>query len=170
MVATLAIAALFSGFTSLAKACQGADTAPAEQSTDEMRGAMACLINKTRAHHNLRHLRGSVPLGIAAQGHSNSMVAYDFFSHGGDGTPTSRAAAAGYGGGGKFKLGENLGWGGGSMGSPRTIFRAWMASPSHRQVILLRGVRQIGVGVALGSPAGADYPDTATYTVDLGRP
>ena len=168
MVVALAMAALLSGFTSAAKACRGADKSPARQSTEDARRAMICLVNRRRAHSGRHRLRPSVPLGVAAQGHSQTMVAYDYFGHGGDGTPRSRAAAAGYGGR-RVTVGENLGWGGGYVGSPRAILKAWMASPGHRQVLLLRRFRQIGVGVALGSPFGPDYPNTATYTLDLGR-
>ena len=35
---------------------------------------------------------------------------------------------------------------------------------------LSRRFRQVGIGVALGSPMGADGPNLATYAVDLGRP
>jgi uncharacterized protein YkwD len=168
MVAALAFAALVSGFAAKAKACPGANKTPTEQSTEDARRAMTCLVNRRRAHSGRHRLRPSVALGMAAQGHSQSMVASDFFGHGGDGTPMSRAAAAGYGGR-KTTVGENLGWGGDYMGSPRRILDAWMASPGHRQVLLLPRFRQIGVGVALGSPFGPDDPNTATYTLDLGR-
>jgi hypothetical protein len=35
---------------------------------------------------------------------------------------------------------------------------------------LSRRFGQVGIGVALGSPMGADSPNLATYTVNLGRP
>jgi uncharacterized protein YkwD len=166
MVAALAMAALFSGFTSLAKACRGADKSPAGQTVEDARRAMTCLVNRRRARAGRHPVRPSVALGIAAQGHSQAMAANDFFGHGGDGTASSRAAAAGYGG---RTVGENLGWGHGYVGSPRWILNTWMASPSHRQVILRPRFRQIGVGIATGSPFGPDSPNTATYTINLGR-
>jgi uncharacterized protein YkwD len=169
IAAALAIAALFGGGTSAAQACRGGDRFPTQQSIHETRRAMVCLINHRRARNERRPVHGVTTLGNAAQGHSDAMVAHDFFSHEGDGTPASRVAAAGYMSGRRFTVGENLGWGTGRLGTPRAIVGAWMSSPSHRAVILSRGFRQVGVGVALGSPIGADGPNMATYTVDLGH-
>jgi uncharacterized protein YkwD len=169
IAAALAITALFVGGTSAAQACRGGDRVPSPQSIQEARRAMVCVINHHRARNDRRPVHGVNTLGNAAQGHSEAMVAQDFFSHEGDGTPASRAAAAGYMGGGRFIVGENLGWGTGRLGTPRAIVHAWLSSPSHRAVILSRRFRQVGVGVALGSPMGADGPNMATYTVDLGR-
>jgi uncharacterized protein YkwD len=41
-----------------------------------------------------------------------------------------------------------------------------MDSPGHRAVLLTRRFREIGVGVAIGSPAGSGLG--AIYTVDVG--
>jgi uncharacterized protein YkwD len=169
IVGALAFAALLSGFTSVAKACRGTDRTPSQQSTEDARRAITCLVNHRRARAHRHHLRDSVALGMAAQGHSQAMVSGNYFSHGGDGTPYSRAASAGYEMGGRFTVGETLGFGGGDMGTPRAIFRAMMASPPHREVLMMRRFRQIGVGVAIGSPMGLDSADSATYTLDLGR-
>jgi uncharacterized protein YkwD len=133
---------------------------------EQARRAVVCAINHRRISRGRRALRGATTLANAAQGDSESMVTNDFFSHLGDGTPESRAAAAGYKGG---VIGENLGWGGGRLGTPDAIVDAWMSSPSHRGVILSRRFRQIGVAVAMGSPMGADGRNMATYTVDVGR-
>ncbi len=168
-VAALVIAMLPIAFSSAAEACRGGGATPAEQSIDRARRAVVCLVNRGRARNHLRRVHGVVSLGNAAQGHSQAMVTNDFFSHGGDGTPASRAAAAGYMGGGPFTVGENLGWGSGRLGSPAAMVHSWMSSPSHRAVLLSRRFRQIGVGVAMGSPEGADGPSMATYTVDLGH-
>ena len=168
--AALALAALMIGWAPAAHACQGAGISAGSQPGPSAGQAVICLINKQRAHHGLRQLHGSAALWSAAQVHSDAMDSQDFFSHdGSDGGPAARASAAGYMRGARdWSVGENLGYGAGSAGSPQAMVRAWMQSPEHRQVILERFWRQIGVGVTEGSPSGPDGPGMATYTVDLG--
>jgi uncharacterized protein YkwD len=98
------------------------------------------------------------------------MDSLDFFSHyGSNGGPAARAAAAGYTEGARdWDIGENLGYGETTAGSPKGIVRAWMRSPVHRKVLLERFWRQIGVGVTQGSPLGPDLPSMSTFTVDFG--
>jgi uncharacterized protein YkwD len=45
---------------------------------------------------------------------------------------------------------------------------ALMASPEHRRVILTRGYRALGIGVARGTPALGANPVAATYVLDFG--
>ena len=61
--------------------------------------------------------------------------------------------AAGYGGR-RIAAGEALAWAQGRLATPHAIVRAWMHSPPHRAVLLGRGYRDVGIGVALGSPYG----------------
>ena len=63
-------------------------------------------------------------------------------------------------------LGENLAWGTGSFGTPRSTIETWMSSPAHRAILLKKAYREMGVGVVLGVP-GSDAAG-ATYTVDFG--
>jgi uncharacterized protein YkwD len=63
-------------------------------------------------------------------------------------------------------LGENIGWGNGTLAEPAALVRAWMHSPPHRANILDPHFRDIGVGIALGAPIGGGG---ATYTTDFGR-
>ncbi len=167
---SLATAALFAAFSAAsAGACPGGNRAAGAQSPDQARRAMTCLINHRRRHHGLHPVRGNVPLGVAAQQHSEAMDASNFFSHEGDGTPESRAAAAGYMNGTRtWGIGESLAWGTSSAGSPRAIVRDWMGSAEHRDILLSPRWRDIGVGVAPGSPRGADGPGMATYTALFG--
>jgi uncharacterized protein YkwD len=67
-----------------------------------------------------------------------------------------------------WSLAENIAWGTGSLATPAQIVRGWMNSPGHRANILNGRFRDIGVGVALGAPAGG-VRDGATYTTDFGR-
>ena len=165
----LAIAALLSVLASQASACNGANLKPARQSTDQARHAVTCLINRQRARHHRKRVRGSLPLVAAAQSHSNAMVNQNFFSHEGDGTPASRAASAGYTAGATaWGVGEALEWGAKKGATPRAIVRGWMHSPEHRGILLARQFRQVGLGVATGSPmAGADS-GAETFTALFG--
>ena len=63
----------------------------------------------------------------------------------------ARAATAA----GSWAAGEALAWGSGRQATPRGIVYAWMHSPPHRAVLLGRKYRDVGIGVALGSPFGA---------------
>jgi uncharacterized protein YkwD len=166
----LALIALLTAWAPGANACEAAASSAGTQTVDSTREAVACLINRERRQHGLRGLRGSAALGAAAQEHSNTMTSQNFFAHNGtDGTPASRASWAGYEKGARaWSVGENLGFGTGALGSPKSIVEAWMQSAGHRYVILLRRWRQIGVGVTFGSPLGPDGQGQATYTVDFG--
>jgi uncharacterized protein YkwD len=94
------------------------------------------------------------------------MVAHRDFSHvSADGrTFDQRIRAAGYMGG---YLAENIGWGGGSLGTPRRIVGAWMNSPGHRANILDGGFTDSGIGVSPGTPEGGSG---GTYVHDFGAP
>jgi uncharacterized protein YkwD len=97
------------------------------------------------------------------------MVTAGLFSHDSpDGRDfEDRILAAGYRSlGAGWTVGENIAWGTGSLATPRAITAAWMNSPGHRANVLEPDYREIGIGVALGTPgAGADG---ATYTSDFG--
>jgi uncharacterized protein YkwD len=169
-VAMLAIVAFLTAWSGTAQACVGAGRTPNAQTVEIARQAITCLINQRRHHHHLPRLSADGALTTAAQEHSNVMAAQNFFAHAGsDGTPASRASWAGYAKGARsWGIGENLGFGTGRLGSPKSVVNAWMRSSGHRSVVLSKRWRQIGVGVALGSPLGPDGADMATYTVDFG--
>ena len=95
------------------------------------------------------------------------MVARGFFDHVSPdgGTLSDRVRRTGYGG---RTLGEDIGWGTYDLGTPSAIVAAWMKSPPHRAIILGGRFREIGVGVAIGTPG--DRTETgAVYTLDVGR-
>lgn len=136
-----------------------------------VRSAIRCLVNIEREKHGLRALRSNGRLNAAADQHSADMVARSYFAHV---TPegasvTDRVRQTGYlGGSDDWALGEDIGWGTGSLSTPSAIFRAFMNSPPHRRVILDRDFRQIGVGVAQGVPV-AGQGAGATFVLDLGE-
>ena len=102
-----------------------------------------------------------------ARGFARTMVARRFFSHVGPGgaTLSARRRAAGYRG---RAIGEVLAWGEGRFASPRAAVRSWLRSPPHRRVLLGRNYRDVGVGIALGSPFGGSMRSSATYAADFG--
>jgi uncharacterized protein YkwD len=165
----LGTAALLSIFASQASACSGANGQPGRQSIADAQVAITCLINEQRARNHLHGVRGSVPLGSAAMEHSGAMAAENFFSHEGDGTPASRAANAGYMAGARaWGIGENLEWATGRAATPRHVVRGWMKSAEHRSVILSRQFRQVGIGIADGSPVPGIDQGAETFTAVFG--
>jgi uncharacterized protein YkwD len=149
-------------------ACAGADSSPAKLGETGLRHATLCLLNQQRAAHGLRSLRADRRLAKAALGHSKDMVAHGYFAHESrSGAPfTTRIAATGWTRSRRsYILGENIGWGSGSLATPRSLVQGWMQSAPHRANILDRRFRMIGIGVALGAPVGGSG---ATYSTDFG--
>jgi uncharacterized protein YkwD len=165
-VATLAVA-LGAATNSHAASCANAAAAATSVPATTAGAAVRCLVNVERADHGLPALAPSERLRAAAGAHSADMVARRFFDHvsPGGATLTDRVRRAGYRG---RTLGEDIGWGTDELGSPAGIVRAWMHSPPHRAVILSARFREIGVGVALGTPT-EPTADGAVYVLDLGR-
>jgi uncharacterized protein YkwD len=131
--------------------------------------AVRCEINEIRTGNGLRPVRTTRPLRVAAERHSQDMVRRHYFAHVSPSgqTVTDRVRRAGYlKGARRPHLGENIGWGSGSLATPGAIVKAWMNSPPHRAIILTPSFRDAGVGIARGAPKGGDG---ATYTLDVGR-
>lgn len=100
---------------------------------------MLCLVNRARRTRGLAPLTALKSLNRAADRKSGDILRCDEFSHEACGREfTYWMAHFGYHG---CSEGENIAWGSGSLGTPRSIFRAWMHSPGHRENILLRGHR-----------------------------
>ena len=170
MVAPLVAAVAVLTTPATAPACDGADAQIANASPGTLRSATLCLINKRRARHDLRRLRGDKDLREAAQRYAQEMVNRGFFGHvspsGSD--VVDRLRASGFISPDEaWFVGENIAWGVGSHGSPRAIVRSWMSSPGHRANILQRRFRHVGIGVAAGAPQPVSGA-AATYTTDFG--
>jgi uncharacterized protein YkwD len=134
------------------------------------RSSVLCLVNAERAKRGLRAVAGSWRLRRAAQGHSDDMVARDYFDHvtpGGSGL-AERVGATGYlRRRPDWALGEAIGWAEGALATPSALMSAWMASPPHRRVILDGRYRDLGVGVAMAGPQ-PDAGAAVTVTLDFG--
>ena len=115
------------------------------------------LVNQIRARHGLRRLKASRALSRAASRHSGDMVRRDFFGHASSNGTSMKTRVKTYTQ--ARWVGENLAIVSG-RGSAGRVVRMWMASAGHRQVILDRNSRRIGVGKrrgAVGSFRGTVY-------------
>lgn len=118
------------------------------------------LHNRTRKGRGIRPLCVHPALTKAARSHSAAMIRKDRLWHGNVGR---RLKKFGY----HWRTyGENIAWGSGSRGSPKSIFRSWMKTRGHRSNILNRRFREIGVGVETGTFKGTR--GATVYTVDFG--
>jgi uncharacterized protein YkwD len=154
---------------SAATVCASADGPIAQTSTVALANSALCLVNQERSSRGLRPLKMNRRLARAATGHARDMDARGYFSHDteGGGTFVDRIRKAGYVPPSAFpSLGEDLAWGSGTLGTPREIVAAWMASPGHRANILCRQFHDAGMGVDFGNPGAGT--DGVTYALDFG--
>jgi uncharacterized protein YkwD len=112
-------------------------------------GAMQCLVNWARRSHGLGQLRDSNRLDRSSRLRALAIRRCQQFSH----TPCGQSfgtvfTRAGYR---ASRIGENIAWGGGPLGSARSTFERWLASPAHRRTLLTPAWRDLGVGVVRAS-------------------
>ena len=149
--------------------CANTDVLPTGDNVEQIRAAVLCLHNQTRAAKGLPLLRENTRLDKAALGHSDDMVNEGYFDHTTPGGTSfvDRILSAGYvkrdAG---WTLGENLAWGTGDLSTPDGVMTSWMNSPGHKANILKRAYREVGIGIRLGVPS--DGTVGATYTLDFG--
>ena len=119
--------------------------------------SLLAAINGTRAAHGLAALRVDVRLVRVARAHSTDMLRRNYFSHG---AFASRVRASGARG---PMFGEDLAWG--TAATPEWIIGQWLASPTHRAVLLRPGFRRVGIGVITGTFSG--YGGATVVTADF---
>jgi len=118
---------------------------PANMAT--MQADVLKLLNAERADAGLSALRLSSKLNTAAQGHACDNADRRSISHTSSdgGTLKNRLRAVGY----RYRAAaENTGRG---FGTPDRAVDWWMASSKHRDNILLRKAREVGIGIAVSS-------------------
>lgn len=150
-------------------ACSASHAAVRAATIRRARNATLCLLNRVRARHGLRPFHLNPKLSRAARRHSRDMVRHRYFAHNSlnGRSPFDRMRATHYvPHNASWWLGENIGWGSGSLAQPASLVRAWMHSPPHRANILSGHFRDIGIGIVPGAPVGGGG---ATYTTDFGR-
>jgi uncharacterized protein YkwD len=126
--------------------------------------------NNIRRNNNLKTFCVNPALQRAARVHSKDMIRRDYFSHTTKGKYTfdRRLKRFGYTARGfrYYTTGENIAYGSGTKGSPRSIMRAWMKSRGHRHNILNGKFREIGIGTYTGKYKS--YRGVTMYTADFG--
>ena len=114
-------------------------------------------INSVRTAHGLAPVRVDIRLVRAARGHSADMLRRQYFAHGSIASRTLAAGARGP------MFGENLAWG--TRVTAQWVIDKWLASPSHRAVLLRPGFRRVGIGITFGTFAGRN--NAAVVTADF---
>lgn len=136
-----------------------------DASAQAQQEAMRCMTDYARKRAGLPHLAATEQLDGSARGKAGDILRCDEFSHFACGREfTYWMAESGYLSG-CWRAGENLAWGTGEQGSVRSIFRAWMRSPGHRQNIL-GDFSQLGVSVRVGELDG--LVETHVWTQHFG--
>jgi uncharacterized protein YkwD len=127
------------------------------------------LVNKERSRRGLVKVRFSAKLTRAARAHSRQQARLGVLTHmsaNGDAV-ARRLVRFGYTRSGYryWSVGEDIGRArsGNLLATPTGIVCLWMGSTPHRQVILAKRLRNVGVGMAR-SADGQRY-----FTLDMGR-
>lgn len=121
--------------------------------------AVVARINQVRRGRGLRPLRMNLRLAAAADFHSKDMGRRGYFEHdSANGTAFWRRIERFYPSRGfrSWTVGENLLWGSDSYGAAFAV-REWMASPPHRQNLLSRDWREVGIGAVFFTNAPGEY-------------
>jgi uncharacterized protein YkwD len=128
-------------------------------------------INAQRGARGLRPLRVSRGLTAAADYHSHQMGAFGFFEHESrNGAPFWRRIERFYPAGrGYWSVGENIFWESPDTSGSSAV-REWMNSAPHRQNILTREWREIGVAAVhfAGAPGAFGGRSATVVTADFG--
>jgi uncharacterized protein YkwD len=129
--------------------------------------AMRCLINWTRSHVGLGTTTRNAALDRSASLRARDIKRCQDFSH----TPCGQAFIT------VFRLvhyltgagavGENLAWGQGRLGTPRSAMARWLASPPHREILLTAKWRDLGIGRVHGTLLGR--PNVTIWVAQFGR-
>jgi len=128
--------------------------------------AMLCMTNFARAAVGLGALAEVEELDRSALGKAGDLLRCDSFSHFACGREFIYwIQEAGYIGEACWHAGENLAWGTDEFGSVRSIFRAWMSSPTHRKNIL-GDYADVGIALETGNLEG--HPGAQVWASHFG--
>ena len=124
---------------------------------------MLCLVNHARTSRGLPALKALTSLVKATDHKARDILRCDEFSHEACGREfTYWMTHFGYQG---CSAGENIAWGSGGLGTPVSIFRAWMRSPGHRENIL-GPYEDTGIGLQTGKLEG--FPGAHVWVQEFG--
>jgi uncharacterized protein YkwD len=148
-----------------AAACRGADAVSASAAAEL--GAMRCLVNQVRTQNGLPSLRESPELDRSSGLRAGAIRRCGQFSH----TPCGQGFVQPFVRVGYLRrsgtVGENLAWGGSTLGSPRATLAAWLRSPEHRANLLGSGWRDCGLALERGRLFG--NPGVSLWVLQFGR-
>jgi uncharacterized protein YkwD len=148
-----------------------ATDAPPMASADRLESAVLDELNLVRLEHGLRQLGLSPHLTAAAEAHSREMIVAGYFAHESrDGSHFARRIKSFYKPRGRtWKVGENLIWHTDRLGARKAV-AAWLASPGHRENLLGRDFREVGISAvrAHGAPGVYGKRRVVVITVDFG--
>jgi uncharacterized protein YkwD len=152
--------------------CQNTQLTPEEANLSLIAEATLCLVNQERARNDEQPLQNNSDLQRAAEGHSQDMIAEDYFAHvtpAGVG-PAERIQQTGYiPANASWAIGENIAWATSYLATPEAIVTAWINSPEHLENILESKYRDSGIGVVAQAPASLSSGQPgAIYTQDFG--
>jgi len=161
---TAARASTGGGLIAPGAACPGQASLDAPVAAQE--STMLCMVNYARAQLALRPLAATDALEFSARAKSEDVLTCDSFSHYACGRQFDYwIEASGYLSTECWRAGENLAFGSGSYGSVRSIFRAWMRSPEHRENIL-GDYAETGIDLVTGTLEG--FAGTKVWTQHFG--
>lgn len=137
---------------------------------DEPTAAVACFVNAARESQGLRPLRIHPALTRSATRYARRLAAESWLGHV---TPegedaADRMLAAGYGSrrhDRPWSGAEALGLGTGELGTPQAMVLGWLASASHRRIVLGRWFKHLGIGIG----AIDDGLPGAVYVLHVGE-
>ena len=138
--------------------CLNQHEAPRFTGDERAQVAALCLVNAERAAAGAQPLRMDQQLEHQADDYAQRLVNEQFFSHVDPlgGTLYQRTRGSNYLlGADLWLIGENIGWGVSTVGSPVHIVETWMSSPGHRKNLLNPAFRDVGIGLTPGTPSGA---------------
>jgi uncharacterized protein YkwD len=162
-----AITLLFAAF-----GAAGANSAVGSRSLNvSLEESVLAELNDVRAEHGLRPLKLNRALTAAARAHTFEMVSEGYFEHeSSNGAPFWKRVEGFYKPGqGRWQVGENLIWCSPSIRA-RTAVELWMGSAEHRQNILSRAWREIGIAAVYASSSTGAYGGgpVTVITTDFG--
>ena len=136
--------------------------------TANQASAFRSLVNTTRAHYGLHALRRSARLDRSALLKAEEIRSCRSFSHTPCGNSFTRTfQQAGYFRG-RVRVGENLYWGSGGMGTTGHAIEAWLNSPPHRANLLGRDWQDVGVGMVY-APSIFGASNVWIFVLQFGR-
>ena len=152
-----------SALAAVASSCAGATTTAGDGHS--RLEAMYCGINVVRRAYGLHFVRGNVPLNRSSLLKADA-VRRCGFTHTPCGMSFTRTfQKAGYLPARAF--GENLAWGQGAFGSPLQTLQMWLNSPPHRENLMARRWRDLGIAFERGRMFGRD--GVALWVMQFGR-